>query len=448
MSPGELILFYFCIFTCTLTISGDASIILLDEPELHLHPKKVIELISVLYEELPNTVLWIATHSIHLIPFFDFSEITHINDGKITGRKSSTYNEIFSEMVGNTHKDLQIFLSSVDLWQYYEFIAECFCAPGTVFDNNTNDPQFMKFITFINNSYQQKQQIDVLDYGCGDGRFGNYIDLMQKDSRSEYKVNYYTYDEFSKKPTSIICHMEHWMQRNQLLNANKQFDCVIMVNVLHEIDIKDWLNVFLTIETVLKPNGYLFFCEAITLTSGEMPYGDSGYLVLSENQLRILFDDIVMIPLGQIGNRNERIVEKAFAAAISSESISRVTQNRVIKAIKSLQDMSNTVIEELFPVKQSRKQILDKKDKDNNIRKYAFYSQQYINAKMAYSTLNSNHRLDNSLETRYSEILKMEKEHDNKDEIIKMLEENAQAGHEKSANRLFNKYGIVFMDAD
>lgn len=75
-------------------------VVLLDEPELHLHPKALISFIDYLKSEEAVEMCCIATHSIFLIPLFDFYEIIHIERGVVQTYNSKLYNDIFENIIG------------------------------------------------------------------------------------------------------------------------------------------------------------------------------------------------------------------------------------------------------------------------------------------------------------------------------------------------------------
>ena len=233
MSPGELNIFYLSFFFCALKAKSDTKFaIILDEPELHLHPKSVTSFQKLIKESLPqNATLWVATHSIHMIPFFEFKEITYLKKSKVIKRSSSMYNDIFNSMIGEVFGNLKSFLTRVDLWKYYKFIDECFSDPTTHMDDNfANDAQFKKFRA-IEYKRSNDLTIDVLDYGAGEGRFGNYIDLMCCES--EYSGLIYDYYAFNIKKedlTKIKCCKEQWSTHEQVEATRKRFDCVLLVN--------------------------------------------------------------------------------------------------------------------------------------------------------------------------------------------------------------------------
>lgn len=179
MSPGELSLFYVSLFLTFLRhYSTDTRVILLlDEPELHLHPKALIKFVKYLKEESTVEMFCIATHSIFLVPMFDFREIIYVRNGSVQKYNSNLYNNIYNEIVG---KDpvLADFIISRDMWKYYQFVAECFYQPNIVDKVNTKDEQFLKFINFIKDICKMQKEVLVLDYGAGEGRLGKTIESM------------------------------------------------------------------------------------------------------------------------------------------------------------------------------------------------------------------------------------------------------------------------------
>ncbi|WP_374759976.1 AAA family ATPase [Acidithiobacillus thiooxidans] len=61
----------------------------MDEPENHLHPSAVIDLLDAIKEQNPHGQIWIATHSIPLLSHYDEGSIWYVDEGSISfaGRK-------------------------------------------------------------------------------------------------------------------------------------------------------------------------------------------------------------------------------------------------------------------------------------------------------------------------------------------------------------------------
>jgi len=129
---------------------------------------------------------------------------------------------------------------------------------------------------------------------------------------------------------------------------------------------------------ILKDDGCIFICEVITLTSGEMPYGESGYLVLGEKQINLLFNETNLKTLHfKQAENTQTIRENTYAIAIPRDLINRVTPETIKATIESLRDDS---------LEAAKKIMKSKKSSDS--RKYAFHSQQHINAVIALDLLN------------------------------------------------------------
>jgi ABC-type multidrug transport system ATPase subunit len=392
MSPGERNLFYIVLFICCFhNFSVERElVILLDEPELHLHTDKIRKFIRLIQEEFKTkkVTFWIASHSIPLLSDFRFSEIILMNQGKIQPRGSNYYKTIYEIMQG-TDVGLKLLLADIENWEYYNFIQECFERPKTVLDQNKQDPQWLALTDMINQVLEQNTVITVLDFGSGQGRFGYYC------SDQDY-ITYYTYDEYMAQPENS---KGHFKSEEALRDSGIKFTCVLLVNTLHEIDISKWITVFRCIENVLADNGFLFFCEAALLPEGEFPYDNCGYLILGKDEIQALF--------GKTAYALERN-KKIYAAGISKDRLKKFVESgeanqgkRMYKAMYSLERRSFQMVEELLQYRKDQlknqeqlemleqAEALEQHKKSTVIaRKYGFYSQQYINAQMAVKALN------------------------------------------------------------
>ncbi len=381
MSPGELALFYLCILLIIIKYNKDDSkklVVLLDEPELHLHPKALISFIDYLKSEEAVEMCCIATHSIFLIPLFDFYEIIHIERGVVQTYNSKLYNAIFENIVGKNEL-LNDFLISRDTWKYYQFIAECFYLPTIVEKVSVKDEQFLKFLSYIKSLGKSKKNITILDYGAGGGRLGKTINYMgESENYIRRKIKYFYYDRYHEKPADLEC--EAFRSIDEIQVQNRKFNCVILMNVLHEIDIKEWKKTFSDIYTILEDNGYLLIFEVVTLLHGEQPYGDNGYILLGEEQIRKLFmeSNINMVSLKDNDKTRMFIIPKTL--------VMFVTENSILKALKSLKESLFNELREYYLL---RKGIAHRKEKVSQkvIKDYGFLSQHYLNSVFAIESL-------------------------------------------------------------
>ena len=381
MSPGELALFYLCILIIIIKHNKDDSkkmVVLLDEPELHLHPKALINFIDYLKSEKTVKMCCIATHSIFLIPLFDFYDIIHIERGEVQPYNSKLYHEIFENIVGK-NEQLTDFLISIDMWKYYQFIAECFYLPSTVDKVNVKDEQFLKFLRYIEKSGDSTRSISILDFGAGEGRLGKTIKCMGKsENHINKKIKYYYYDRYYEKPADLDC--KAFKSIDEIKMKNKKFDCVILMNVLHEIDVKEWEKTFFDIYTILNDNGYLLIFEVIALLHGEQPNSDSGYILLGEEQIRILFNE------SNIDMVNLKNTDKTRMFVIPKYTVKSVTKLSVLGAIKSLKESLFNELREYYFFRNEMA-CGEKKTPQKIIKNYGFLSQHYLNCVFAIEWL-------------------------------------------------------------
>ena len=156
---------------------------------------------------------------------------------------------------------------------------------------------------------------------------------------------------------------------------------IVLMNVLHEIGIQEWESLFLAIKKVLKTDGYLVFAEAKTLSLGEQPDCENGYLVLEEEQLKRLFakenrTSGIMSVSGDAeknGKSEFVIVPACELEYISEKNIKSALENLQLRTLTRLKGMD---AERIQSVRKGTRPSF-------TYRKYAFAAQQYVNATLA-----------------------------------------------------------------
>jgi len=84
LSDGQKILLQMCLAIHCQQESLENLVLFLDEPENHLHPSVIIETIERLIEKTKNGQIWISTHSIPLLSYFDPSNIWYMENNRIS----------------------------------------------------------------------------------------------------------------------------------------------------------------------------------------------------------------------------------------------------------------------------------------------------------------------------------------------------------------------------
>lgn len=86
LSDGQKILLQFCLVIYSQETALKDLILILDEPENHLHPSVIIETLDRIQKCNSNGQIRIATHSIPLLAHFDPSLIWYAENNKIGTR--------------------------------------------------------------------------------------------------------------------------------------------------------------------------------------------------------------------------------------------------------------------------------------------------------------------------------------------------------------------------
>lgn len=375
LSPGQKMLFAYAILFFYLDTNSKTnireSIIIIDEPEKHLHPEAQIKLIDALKDIIGKTgQLWIATHSVHILSHLDFDEILMIKDDEIIPPSRTTPGNSFVELMGleNHILELSSFINSVSEWAYSNFMVQCFKNPEVIFEKNVNDPQFKLFKEFIEN----QSNIKLIDFGAGKGRIGYTI---AEDESISKKVLYSAFEP-DKTHNEIL----NKIPNIQTLFNNpdeippETYDIVILCNVLHEIHPNEWTKSLNLIKTTLKEDGYLIIVEDRFLPKGETAH-EYGYIILGHEETALLLNSNEQLILKPEDNQfSDRIIFSAFKKNEINPSKESLK--------KALSKLETNTFENIKILKKDTKDV-------NQGRRLANETQLYINAQMFLSILNS-----------------------------------------------------------
>jgi len=380
-SEGEKTLFSYALLFFLLEQNPDLnikeSIILVDEPELHLHPDSEIDLINGLRKVVEKKgQLIFATHSINILSTLNYEEIFMVKNGEIKHPSNSTIGESLSELMSieNRINKLSDFLSSVSTWTFVNFMAECFDHPGVIKTAKQNDPQIDAFKKAIRQNMNKESNI-LLDFGAGKGRLYEQIksefEFMKKISYSALEPNIEYHEQLINLGVQDI-------YENYTKIVPDSFDFILLCNVLHEIPIAEWRETLNSIIGALKKEGFLIIIEAKILTKGEK-IGSEGYIVLDLEELKELFSLDVLPSSIEILGKEDVIT----CAVISKEQIHSVSEEEIKKALKKLEE--NT-LNKIIDLRKSYGE--SEKDSVNFGRQNAFLTQLHINSKIAQLKLN------------------------------------------------------------
>lgn len=376
LSTGEKTLFAYGILMFYHKINSESklseNIIIIDEPELNLHPSAQIKVIDKLKEIIEDSgQLWIATHSLHILSHLHLEQIFMISNGEIIQPSVNTpFKTIVSLMETENHiKKLNEFVGSINEWTFANFITDCFKEPDVIPWSNRSDPQ----IELFSNSLKSINKVKLLDFGAGLGRVG--LAIMHNEILSN-KIEYYYAFEPNNKHHSELNKLSQIAKiyESSTEIPNEQFDIVLLSNVLHEILPQDWVNVFNEIKRSLKPEGSLIILEDKFLSKGEHA-NKYGFLLLEEKQLEILLCYQKEI-IHTVTHENDEYGKRLMCCLIPKNSIN-ITEDSIKLALLSLKEETFKKANEIKHTKDLKKS-----------RIYAQYSQQYLNVSLALDDLN------------------------------------------------------------
>jgi len=375
LSDGEKVLFTYAILLFLLStnakIKFKESIIIIDEPELNLHPKAQVKLIETLAGIIKEKgQLIIATHSLSIIANLDYGSIFLVREGELLTPSSAIPYSAIDELMGfeeHFNKIVQ-FLVSTPSWAMTNFMAQCFL-DAEVFDSATkNDPQLDLFRKLIMN----ENDLVILDFGSGKGRL---LDRIKESDETWERIKKYDCFDIQEEYNEIV----YEKGASEVFNDIKQipdnkYDLIIMVNVLHEIHIKHWEESLLKIKKSLKPQGFLALIEDVELPIGELP-NELGFLLLEKEEMKILLGDGINF----LNSPIERYKNRILCGLISKEMMNIVNKNKVISTLKKLKE-------------NSLKSIINYRKENSNEtgigRLYALKSNSYVNSELAINYLN------------------------------------------------------------
>lgn len=323
-------------------------LVIWDEPENHLHPDAVINLLERIRASCPGVQLWIATHSIHVLSHFQEHGIWFAQNGVIA-RGGKVAEKVLSSLLGDEQQigRLAEFLALPAQRAMRQFASECLVQPGVV-DTLPGDAQTTQIFDLLKGL---DASLSVLDFGAGKGRLLG--ELMAHSGVLE-KVDYHAYDYFpAASDQSAVrnalekAYGEHGSryfvgEAGDVLSAVRgRFDVVVMCNVLHEVEPQMWESFFGpegAVANCLNENGRLLIVEDYVLAAGERAH-DFGFLLLEAEELRQLFK----AEAGEIEtfqHSRDRYRDRLKAHVVPRAALLRLDQRSVLASLEALRDRS------------------------------------------------------------------------------------------------------------
>ena len=386
LSEGQRILLQLCVALLEKEIAVENAILILDEPENHLHPSVLIEIIEKILTVNTSGQLWIATHSIPLIAHFDPHFLWHCENGEIAyaGRNPE---KIIDSLIGDEEKlRLTEFMNLPAQFASTKFAIECLM-PAPIVDTGIGDPQTNQIKKIITDIGIQKKILRILDFGAGKGRLLKLFNLEKGKNIDLYKLDYYGFDlpsvfneitesclhEIKSFYNEAVPRSRYFTSIEQMSSLNEgSFDVIVLCNVLHEIEPTEWVYLFSEeniLGKYLNKNGYILIVEDQEMPVGEKAY-KNGFMVFGKNQFRKLFN---LKEKDNYESFDARGDNRLMAHLIPKKYIQRITNESIKTAIE---DLSSEALRKIDSIRQTQNCNF------KNGMKLSFWLQQYANSNL------------------------------------------------------------------
>lgn len=364
--------------TATSVLEVRGSIVIVDEPEVHLHPQATMAMISAIRQAIgPDGQLWIATHSLSLVSQLDDAQLWTMERGRVSPPGIEQNARAIQALIGDEEAvtKVQRFVSSPPAFAATKLSMECIL-PATVAAARANDPQSAIIATSL---HHQEMSARVLDVGAGTGRL---IRAFAAPSTSttvairsycavEPNVSYHDQLRDAAKPISdhsVVTSVDGLPTK-----FDHFFTHCILCNVLHEVRVTQMASLIHEIVKRMASNGEIIICEDLELPIGELP-NDLGFFLFSQDELKTLLgtEDVTLVQ-----HQEKRYSERLLCIKVAAKSIN-ISHKTVVDAIKNLDRRTQETIRSIR--NQSKRSAADG-------RRYSLNCMMNISAKFALAEL-------------------------------------------------------------
>jgi predicted ATPase/SAM-dependent methyltransferase len=333
LSEGQSLLLQMAVALHSQGARLDGLVLLLDEPESHLHPSAIIQTLNRLRKANPTGQIWIATHSVPVLAALPLESIWYVNQGEASwaGRNPEI---VLEGLLGGAEgrENVEAFLSLPAQFANHRFAAECLIAPKPA-STGPDDPQARQVREFCELAAAgTRTPVRILDYGAGQGRLLSAIkERWQGEGQFHESIDYKAFEPFpalsprllpnvqavfGPKGTERVFDTETGLSKID----DKSVDIVVMCNVLHEIPPEQWKKLFGangTVPRLLKPHGRLLILEDMEIPHGELAHR-FGFLLLDDAHLHKLMACAEADPEGilTISVRDDRLKVHAIPRSL------------------------------------------------------------------------------------------------------------------------------------
>lgn len=395
LSEGQLILLGWAIAINQQSDQLSDSILLIDEPETHLHADMCIETLERLQTQLlgEHGQMWVATHCPAIIAHYGVQRLYYVKDGTIEHAGAGRIEQVMDSILGGKdgREKLATALLDAEHVAFSTFAAQC-VLPPMVAEHRDGDPQEQQFTSALSNFFTESEKLRrVLDFAAGKGRFAAALaDLQNRnEGASCARIEYHIYNNpkftqpaereqcknllarLGNSTSSTQC---YWESLAELKAAHESgFDLIVLSNVLHEIEIENWKHLFHCLGELLSSDGRLLIIEDLLPPVGELP-NMWGYLILDHCGFETLFSAHRLIK--KVESKNDRLL----AIEIQRQHVERVDNDSIRKALEYLKNKAKEEVTRLRAVPSDKRT-------HHTGRQHAHYAMLHTNASLALERL-------------------------------------------------------------
>ena len=352
LSDGQRRLFLWAVDLHARGAKIDNRILILDEPETHLHGEALIATVDRIIAANHGGQIWIATHSVPLIASIYKNHIEDLSfycmrNGETDYSVESPEIVLSSLLGGEANiRALREFVDLPDVFANNRFAAQCLCdIPDVVLNSKGDDPQIQ---IAAKDLLEDGETRKMLDFGCGKGRLLASLSAILGEKLAD-RINYVAWDQTDENRNACESAIStvygssegRWFSdRNLLRQAHVagSFDKIILANVLHEIEPAKWVSLFddtSVINQSLSENGNVLFIEDYLMPKGEKAH-QVGFIVLDTEAMQKLFKDktaAIKVHTSRSGRIKGHVVPKELLKNIETDSIREALEisNRIAR---------------------------------------------------------------------------------------------------------------------
>jgi energy-coupling factor transporter ATP-binding protein EcfA2 len=337
LSTGQKYLLDFWVRVLNFDRFDEPTLILMDEPELHVHPAALIPVFSTISEKWTNSQIFVATHCVPLVARLGFERVLWVKLGRVQ-RARNVIDQLLTALLGGDGgiERLQHLTLEPDRLAALTFAAECILPPK-VLEGEEQDPQANQLRQFLGQKYKGfGKPVRLLDWGAGRARLLRCLGFEEGfDLRAN--LSYVALDKEQKEADAASLNIA------DVFGSSEKRLFIELCNVLHEIHPDEWLKLFSEIKLAIGDGGFLLIIEDGELPHGEQAHRD-GFLLLDGEALQALF---------QLSNPPERIMAKdakyadRLLAFVLAKEMLNPTHESVAKAIGCVRQTSLARLEKL-----------------------------------------------------------------------------------------------------